>query len=81
MKIVGVLLITSLLIIPAASARQLAKTPEQMAVLASIIGMLAVIGGMLTSLAYDWPTGPAIVLIASLLFITSLVLSKYLSYN
>src|SRR3546814_203435 len=38
MKVVGILLVTSLLIIPAATARRFAGTPEQMAVLASLVG-------------------------------------------
>lgn len=69
MKIVGILLITSLLIIPAATARYLAKTPEQMAIIASLIGCLAVVGGLSGSYQFDTPTGPSIVLAATLLFI------------
>ena len=42
MKIVGVLLITSMLIFPAAIARRFASGPEQMAVLAALIGVIAV---------------------------------------
>jgi zinc transport system permease protein len=68
MKVVGVLLITSLLIIPAAAARGLSNSPEQMAMLASLLGMLAVSGGLALSWFYDTPTGPSIVLIASALF-------------
>lgn len=45
MKIVGVLLVTSLLIIPAAAARPLSRTPEQMAMLAALCGCLSVLGG------------------------------------
>lgn len=73
MKIVGILLITALLIIPAATARRFASTPEIMAVLASIIGGLAVVGGLFGSLTYDAPSGPSIVVAALLLFIVSLL--------
>ncbi|MBT7858371.1 MAG: iron chelate uptake ABC transporter family permease subunit, partial [Nitrospinaceae bacterium] len=62
MKIIGILLITSLLIIPAAAARRFSKTPEQMAALASLIGVLAVLGGVMASLQWDTPSGPSIVL-------------------
>jgi zinc transport system permease protein len=72
MKVVGILLITSLLIIPAAAARALARTPEQMAVVASIAGMLAVLGGLAASFQWDLPSGPAIVTAASILFALSL---------
>ena len=73
MKIVGILLITALLVIPAATARRLSATPEQMAVIAALIGMVAVIGGLFGSLAYDTPSGPSIVAAALALFLASLV--------
>ena len=73
MKIVGIMLITSLLIIPAATARRFSSTPEIMAVLASLIGALAVVGGLFGSLHYDTPSGPSIVVAALLLFILSLL--------
>ncbi len=69
MKIIGVLLITSLLIIPAATARSFAKSPEQMAMLASLIGMCAVSLGLASSFYLDLPTGPAIVVSAAFLFL------------
>ncbi len=76
MKLVGVLLITSLLIIPAATARRLSVSPEQMALLAALSGMLAVSGGVLGSLTWDIPTGPAIVVSALMLFLFSLLLRQ-----
>lgn len=72
MKVVGILLITSLLIIPAATARHYARSPEQMAMLASAIGMLSVSGGLFGSYRWDLPAGPAIVTTAALLFLITL---------
>lgn len=69
MKIVGVLLITALLIIPAATARRLAKTPEQMVLLAMVFGMLAVTGGLSLSWYADSPAGPSVVVAAFALFV------------
>ena len=69
MKIVGVLLITALLIIPAAAARQLSTTPEQMAVKASGLAALSVAMGLAGSWLWDVPVGPAMVLSASSLFL------------
>jgi zinc transport system permease protein len=69
MKVVGVLLLTALLIIPAATARRFAKTPEQMAVFAVVVGGLALLAGMGLSLQLDTPTGPSIVVAASALFL------------
>ncbi|MXN65499.1 hypothetical protein GR183_11355 [Stappia sp. GBMRC 2046] len=72
MKLVGILLITSLLIIPAATARRFAATPEQMALTASLLGAGAVTLGLFGSLEYDTPSGPSIVVAALILFILSL---------
>ncbi len=72
MKIVGALLITALLIIPAATARAFARTPETMAVLAALAGALAVFAGLGGSFAYDTPSGPSIVVAAAALFVLSL---------
>ena len=69
MKIVGILLITSLLIIPAAAARRFARTPEAMAALASVLGILAVIAGIMASLNWDLPGGPSVVVAAAALFL------------
>jgi zinc transport system permease protein len=68
-KIVGVLLITALLIIPAASARSIAKSPEHMAITASVMGIIAIVLGLFCSHIWDLPTGPAIVVASSLLFV------------
>ncbi|MDW6093466.1 zinc ABC transporter permease subunit ZnuB [Vibrio rhizosphaerae] len=77
MKFVGALIITSLLIIPAASARRLSATPEQMAMIASAIGMIAVLSGLYLSWEFDTPAGPSVVISASCLFLLShLVKSK-----
>lgn len=69
MKIVGVLLITSLMIIPAATARKLSRSPAQMAVMGSVIGCLSVCGGMAASYQWDTPAGPSVVVTAALLFL------------
>jgi zinc transport system permease protein len=73
MKIVGILLITSLLIVPAATARRFARSPEQMAGTAAVIGMLAVMGGLAGSLVWDLPSGPSVVTSAALMFACSLM--------
>jgi len=73
MKIVGVLLITAMLIIPAATARRFASGPEQMALLAAGIGAVAVTGGLFGSLEWDTPAGPSIVVAALGLFLLSLL--------
>lgn len=71
MKIVGVLLVTALLIIPAAAARGFSPTPERMAILAALAGAVAVIGGLHASLYWDTPAGPSIVVVAFALFLAA----------
>ena len=74
-KVVGVLLITSLLIIPAAAARPLARSPEAMALIGAGIGVFAVLGGIQASIWYDTQTGPTIVATAAIIFALSLIFS------
>ena len=69
-RIVGLLLITSMLIIPAATARQLSSSPEKMAFFSALLGVAAVIIGIFSSLFFDTPSGPSIVVAAVLIFIT-----------
>ena len=76
MKFVGALIITSLLIIPAATARFYAKSPEKMAIFAIIVGILSISGGLMISAFYDTPTGPSIVITNAMLFSLSLVASS-----
>jgi zinc transport system permease protein len=75
-KVIGILLITALLVIPAATARRFAGTPEMMAVLASIIGAVAVAAGLLLSLNADTPAAPAIVVVALAMFLVSVALPR-----
>lgn len=73
MKVVGVLLITALLIIPAAASRRLSRSPEQMAILASLLGCVAVVCGLALSFYVDTPAGPSVVLCCSAIFCLSLL--------
>lgn len=72
-KIVGALLIAALLIIPAAAARSLSRTPETMALGATVAGGLSVLAGLAASLRFDTPAGPSIVVAAFGIFILSLM--------
>jgi zinc transport system permease protein len=72
-KIVGALLTIAFLIMPAAAARPLSETPEQMAMIACIFGMLSVVLGLFVSVAFDTPGGPSIVLMLALFFVVSII--------
>jgi zinc transport system permease protein len=72
-KIVGALLTIAFLIMPAAAARPLARTPEAMAVVAAAFGILAVAAGLFMSVTLDTPAGPSIVLVLAALFALSIL--------
>jgi zinc transport system permease protein len=71
MKVIGILLITALLIIPAATARRFSSSPESMAVTSIILGAVAVVLGLIASMQWDSPVGPSIVVVTALSFFMS----------
>jgi len=66
------------LIIPAAAARHISRSPEQMAVLAALVGVGAVVAGLGLSLEADTPSGPSIVVAAAGLFLVTLLARRAL---
>ncbi len=68
-KVVGVLLITAMLIIPAASARNIACDPEMMVLTAGAVSCISVVIGLRASYVFDTPPGPTIVCIALGVFV------------
>lgn len=72
MKFVGALIITSLLVIPSATARRFARTPEMMVVYAILFSVLAITGGLIFSGLKDTPAGPSVVVCAGAMFLLSL---------
>ena len=72
-KMIGALLITGLLLIPAATARNISNSPNQMVLLATLVGIISVIAGLFTSLELNTSSGPTIIVVALILFIISLV--------
>lgn len=70
-KVVGALLIAAMLIIPAAAARGLSRTPERMALLATAIGAASALAGLQLSLWQDTPAGPSIITAAAAIFALS----------
>ena len=75
-RIIGVLLITALLVIPAATARRFATSPESMAILAAVIGAIAVVAGLAASLRWDTAAGPSIVAATLIMFLLSSLMPR-----
>lgn len=75
-KMVGLLLITGMLIVPAAMARNLSNSPMQMVFFSVIGGLLSVLIGLFASLEINSPSGPSIISVALILFILSLTMTK-----
>lgn len=69
-QIVGVLLITSLLIIPPAIARLFSSSPARMIISSIIVSVASVLLGLYISMVFDVATGPAIVITLGALFFT-----------
>ena len=78
LQIIGLLLITAMLIIPAATARRLVNSPEIMVVASTLIGIFSVIVGIFISVETDVPSGPSIVVVSAVLFFISHFLGKFL---
>lgn len=76
MRVVGVLLIISMLIIPPATARRLVCTPQHMAIIASVIGVLDVWLGLAMAWYADLPAGPAIVAVSMLFFVAGMLIPQ-----
>jgi len=76
LKVVGALLITAMLIIPAAAARLIARGPESMAAYATLIGVIAAVGGLYGAREFATPAGPSIICGAAALFCIASVVSK-----
>lgn len=76
-RVIGVLLISALLIIPAATASLFARSPEAMAKMAAVIGGVSVVAGIGISFMVDIVTAPLIVAIASLCFFSSFIIVHF----
>lgn len=76
MKVIGALLISSMLIIPAAASRKLSSSPAKMSAIAVIIGIVSVFLGLALSYWKDTPAGPSIVIASSFIFTLLHVIPK-----
>ncbi|OAB47020.1 metal ABC transporter permease [Paenibacillus antarcticus] len=73
-QVVGVILMSALLIIPAVSARYWTQSFKWMVVLSGLFGGGAgLIGTIISTMGNGWPTGPFIIVTSSALFVISLV--------
>ena len=80
-KIVGLLLITGMLIMPAAMSRNISSNPQQMVKLSVVGGLLSVLIGLFSSLQFNSPSGPSIITAALVLFILTLIKIKRTKLN
>ena len=76
-KMIGVLLITGLLLIPPALARNLSNNPAQMVFLSIIGGVVSVVLGLFSSLEFNTASGPTIIVVALILFILSMLVPNF----
>ena len=74
---VGVLLINALLILPAAAARNIARTARQHALFSVLIGLLCGVGGLIAAYFLDTGVGAAVVLCAAVCYAVTLPCKRY----
>ena len=72
-KMIGALLITGLLLIPAAIARNLSNSPKQMIIISVLAGIASLVIGLFTSLELNTSSGPSIIVVSLALFVLSLI--------
>ncbi|QCI18292.1 zinc ABC transporter permease subunit ZnuB [Buchnera aphidicola (Aphis nasturtii)] len=72
-KFVGALLITSLLVIPPATAQYFSNSPEKMVIIGIIVSIISITGGIVLSIFFNIPTSPSIVLFSSFLYLSSTI--------
>ncbi|KRN32374.1 manganese ABC transporter, membrane-spanning subunit [Weissella halotolerans DSM 20190] len=75
LQTVGIILIVAMLITPAATAFLWTNRLDWMLVLAASFGLLASVVGLYFSYTFNWASGPAIVLMAALIFLVSFILA------
>jgi len=75
-KILGMVLITAFLIIPAATARLLARSFFAMTVLSMLFGVISTIIGLFASYQLDMPSGATIVLTQAVMFFAAMALPR-----
>ncbi len=75
-RTVGVVLVNALLIIPAATSKLLAQSLTHMFILTPLLGMASVLSGLVVSFYLDLPSGPAIVVLAGLIFLSVTLATK-----
>ena len=73
LKTVGILLVTALLIVPAAAAKQAAKNIKQLLIMTMVISVLSVVFGLFGSYYWNTASGPTIILVSLLFFVLSLI--------
>ena len=80
-EIVGIFLITALMIIPAATARQISRSPRQMALFSGIVGVISVLVGVSAAQNANVPDGPAIVVTSTILLISAMIIGSAIKRN
>jgi zinc transport system permease protein len=75
-KMVGIMLVSALLILPAVSALQIAKGFKMAIIVSGIVALISVILGIILSFIFDLPTGATIVLLNIFIFIISFIVKK-----
>ncbi len=76
LKTVGAILVFAMVLIPASTAYQMTHSLKTLTLYSALIGVATAVGGVLISAVWDVPSGPAIVLLATVAFFCAVLLSS-----
>tara|TARA_B100001287_G_C22598960_1_gene489443 strand:+ start:229 stop:1071 length:843 start_codon:yes stop_codon:yes gene_type:complete len=76
LQTVGIILVLSMLIIPAASAKLLAKTFNVTTIIGVFFGVISSVSGLLLSYYFNLPSGPSMALVATGIFVICFLFQK-----
>jgi zinc transport system permease protein len=73
MRAIGLLLVSALMVVPVAAAQQLTRGFKTTMLVATVIGVLSAVSGLMGSFELDVPPGPSIVLLAMAVFVAAVL--------
>jgi manganese/iron transport system permease protein len=77
---VGIILVLSMLLTPAAAAKLIMKSFTSAMVIGSVFGIIASVSGLYLSYYLDFPSGPSMALAATLIFVIAWILRRTINY-
>ncbi|MEQ8331241.1 MAG: metal ABC transporter permease [Longimicrobiales bacterium] len=81
MRLVGIVLVSAFLVIPAATGQALARSLRSMVAVSVASSLVAVVGGLWLSWTWDLPSGATVVMVSALLFFAAVPLGRWVRWG